>query len=64
MDKKLGSYSENVKAGIFYFNGIQVRKNDAYIQNSHPGLEIQGRAFNSQPEALELHFSQLVPVWS
>ena len=28
------------------------------------GLEIQGRGFNSQPEALELHFSQLVPVGS
>ena len=26
------------------------------------GLEIQGRGFNSQPEALVLHFSQLVPV--
>ena len=26
------------------------------------GLEIQGRGFNSQPEALELNFSQLVPV--
>ena len=25
------------------------------------GLEIPGRAFDSQPEALELHFSQ--PAW-
>ena len=47
-----------------------------YIQNSHPsswqrllqlswqsvGLVIQGRGFDSQPEALELHFAQLVPV--
>ena len=27
-------------------------------------VEIQGRGFNSQPEALELHFSQLVLVGS
>ena len=28
------------------------------------GLEIQDRGFHSQPETLELHFSQLVPVES
>ena len=27
-------------------------------------IEIQGRGFDSQPEALELQFSQLVPVGS
>ena len=27
------------------------------------GLEIQGRGFNSQPEALELHFFATGPGW-
>ena len=58
---------------VKYITGIMLNR---YIYNSHPssqpqllqlsrqslGLEIQGRGLNSQPEALELHFSQLVPV--
>ena len=39
---------------------------DFHILNLHSlfELEIQGRGFNFQPEALELHFSQLVLVGS
>ena len=45
-----------------------MNKGNSYVlmmtTESFFGLEIQGRWFNFQQEALELHFLQLVPVGS
>ena len=45
-------------------NSNVVYQATVYTCRKSIGLEIQGRGFNFQLEALELHFSQLVPVGS
>ena len=45
-------------------NGIEVRTNGIEVRTNGVVVRTNGIGFNSQPEALELHFSQLVLVVS